>query len=88
MAGKRPNDQLALRLAQRKRRLPGGPRRKVHITLPVAVAKRLDRLVADRDVASASVLVCQWIEREPMRSTEPAPSRYGQGGADTPDEPA
>jgi hypothetical protein len=77
MAMKRPAANQSLRQAQRKRRLPYGPRRVLHITLPLATAKRLERIVLERDAASASVVVCDLVERCPIRA-----------GGDGPVEPA
>lgn len=75
MAGKPVGPQHSLRRAQRKRTIPSGPRRVIHVTLPLELAKRLERLVVERDVANASVVVCDLVRACPIRavgSPEPA----------------
>jgi hypothetical protein len=88
MAVKRQPAKPPGRQVVRKRQLPGGVRRTLHITLPLAVARRLDRIVLERDAANASVVLCDLIERCPIRSfdvvVEPAeggdrPAGEGRG---------
>lgn len=76
MARKRSNGATPTRQTVRRRRIRSGPVRALHITLPLEVAKRLERIALERDTIP-SVVVCDLVERCPIRP-----------GGDGPAEPA
>jgi hypothetical protein len=66
MARKRATGPTTKRGHAAQRKLPPGPRRAVHVTLPVETARRLRKIACERDVPE-SVLVYDLIEACPIR---------------------
>jgi hypothetical protein len=83
MPTKRRPNRSANPPAARRRRVPPGPRRSVHVALPPDVAKRLGRIALEWD-ADISFVVAALVERCPIRPaggegpTDLDPGRAGE----------
>jgi hypothetical protein len=78
MAPKRRNGEKPKREIVRRRRLPAGACRSLHITLPLDAARRLEKIAIERNT-TPSVVVLDLVERCPIR-----PGGDGEPAADGP----